>query len=491
MSSKQYRPWTPHATYLLPPSPHDWLSKDHLVFFVMDVVERLDLHDIEGPMQEKDPRGNRPFHPRMMTGLLLYGYCTGVVSSRKLDKATYEDVATRVLTGDEHPDYTRISEFRRKHLKALQGLYGQVLRFCRDAGLVKLGHVSLDGTKVAANASKHKAMSHERMKKTEAELAAEVAKILRRAEEVDQAEDALFGKDRRGDELPAEWADPKTRLAKIRDGLAKLQAEAAAAKARELDGRAIEAEANADPRAEEKRTRAEEAAERARAKAKAAGVDEPDLFARDPEMLPSHQVQTDKDGNPDPKAQRNFTDPDSRIMKRGNEFLQGYNCQAVVDEHSQVIVAQALTNQPPDPEHLIPMMLLLAMENGVLPDKLTADNGYYTDANAAWCAEWGVDAYISTGRTPHGMTAPLPGRRETLGKTAMREKLSTETGRKTYSRRKVIVEPVFGQIKEARGLRRFHLRGLNKVRGEWSLICTTHNLLKLYRSARSRSEPDA
>lgn len=491
MSAKQYRPWTPHATYLLPPSPHDWLSKDHLVFFVMDVVERLDLREIEGPMQDKDPRGNRPFHPRMMTGLLLYGYCTGVVSSRKLDKATYEDVATRVLTGDEHPDYTRISEFRRKHLKALQGLYGQVLRFCRDAGLVKLGHVSLDGTKVAANASKHKAMSHERMKKTEAELAAEVAKILQRAEEVDQAEDALYGKDLRGDELPAEWADRETRLARIRDGLAKLQAEAAATKARELDGRAIEAAANADPRADEKRAKAEEAAQHARTKAQAAGMDEPDLFARDPELLPSHQVQADKDGNPDPKAQRNFTDPDSRIMKRGNEYLQGYNCQAVVDEHSQVIVAQALTNQPPDPEHLIPMMLLVAMENGVLPQKLSADNGYYTDANAAWCAEWGVDAYISTGRVPHGATVLPPGHRETQGKTAMREKLSTETGRKTYSRRKVIVEPVFGQIKEARGLRRFHMRGLTKVRGEWSLICTTHNLLKLYRSARSQSEPDA
>jgi hypothetical protein len=178
-------------------------------------------------------------------------------------------------------------------------------------------------------------------------------------------------------------------------------------------------------------------------------------------------------------------------MKRGNEYLQGYDCQAVVDSESQVIVAQGLTNQAPDPEHLIPMMLLVAMENGRLPGVLTADNGYYTDANAAWCAEWGIDAYIATGRLPHGAWVPQTGRRESATKGAMREKVSSESGRRIYSRRKVIAEPVFGQIKEARGLRRCHLRGQSKVRGEWSLICTTHNLLKLYRKSRSSRDPNA
>ena len=488
---KQYRSWLPRQPLIFPPSPTDWLPQGHLAYFILEVVEKLSLEAMDRSYQEKDHRGTHPFHPRMMTSLLLYGYCTGVTSSRKIETATHDDVAMRVLAGGEHPDHTRISEFRRKHLNALKSVWVEVLVLCQRGGLVKLGHVALDGTKVAANASKHKAMSHERMLKTEAELTSQVEAMLARAEEVDASEDAQYGKDRRGDELPEKLANPETRREWIRQELAKIQAEAAAAKARELAGRAANAQATADPRAEEKRVKADEAASRARAKAAAAGVTELDLCPRDPEDLPSHQVQTDADGNPHPKAQRNFTDPDSRIMKAGGDFVQGYNCQAAVDEHSQVIVAQAVTNQAPDCEHLVPMMILLASEHGRMPDRLTADNGYYTDANAAWCAEWGIDPYLATGRLPHGGDTLKPGRHESPTKLAMRQKLSTPEGHGVYARRKCIVEPVFGQIKDSRGIRRFRLRGLRKVRGEWSLICTTHNLLKLYRTKRRERESDA
>ncbi|MBM4394456.1 MAG: IS1182 family transposase [Deltaproteobacteria bacterium] len=395
---KQYRPWLPRHPLMFPPSPTDWLAADHLAYFILDLVEQLDLSEIDRAYQVKDHRGERPYHPRMMTALLLYAYCTGEASSRKIEQATSDDVAMRVLAGGEHPDHTRISEFRRKHLNALRTVWVQVLRFCRNAGLVKLGHVALDGTKVKANASKHKAMSYERMLKNDAELAAEIDALLHRAEETDRAEDAEYGKDRRGNELPDELARRETRRERIREGLAKLQAEAAAARARELAERAEEAEAAGKAGAAQKRSVADGAAKRAQEKAEGAGISELDLSPRDPETLPSHQVQTDAEGNPHPKAQRNFTDPDSRIMKQGGDYVQGYNCQAAVDAESQVIVAQAVTNQPPDCEHLIPMMLLVASECGLLPKTATADNGYYSDANAAWCAERGVDAHLATGR---------------------------------------------------------------------------------------------
>jgi transposase len=498
---KQYRPWLPRHPHLLPPSPEEWLPEGHLAYFILDLVEQLDLTPLKEAIRTKDRRGTRPYNPTMMVALLLYGYCQGVPSSRKIERATFEDMGTRVIAAGEHPDHTRISEFRRVNLKVLAALFMQVLRMCQKAGLVKLGHVSLDGTKVAANASKHKAMSYERMGRSEAELAAEVAALLRQAEETDESEDKLYGKNRRGDELPEELARREKRLEVIRRAKAELEAEAAAARARELEQRAAAAriaaataEASASEKAQSRVERAEteasQAADKAHETAEAAGMPVADLMPRDPEDLPSHQVRTDCDGNPDPKAQRNFTDSDSRIMKAGSDYVQGYNCQAAVDEHSQIIVAQAVTNEPPDPEHLIPMMILLACECGMLPGVLTADNGYFSDANAAWCAEWGCDAYLATGRLPHG-TAALPnGRRESPTKAAMREKLSTAHGRRTYSRRKTIVEPVFGQIKGARGLDHFLLRGLRKARGEWSIMCTTHNLLKLYRRGRNRL-PDA
>jgi transposase len=495
--ANSFRPWAPRQQFLLPPSPMEWLSDDHLVYFVLDVVEQLDLSKIERRYLEKDGRGTRPYDPTMMVALLVYGYCIGVASSRRLERATYEDVAFRVLSGGEHPDHTRISEFRRVNISELAELFVQVLRLCQEAGLVKLGHVSLDGTKVQANASKHKAMSYERMKENEKRLLAEVEELMQRAEAADGEEDAKFGKGRRGDELPEELARRETRLARIREAKKKLEAEAAAARAVELReqaeraSRAVE-EADDDERprkehrAQRVEERAKEASERAKKKAAEAEQDEPRLERKDEEGLPQHQVGSDKDGKPTPKAQRNFTDPDSRIMKKGSDYLQGYNAQTLVDEANQVIVAQALTNQAPDVEHLVPMLDRLEAACGARPKKLSADSGYWSEANARHCEQSGIDAYLAVDRDKHNRkTTPAHGRPpENLdARGRMKRKLATARGRAVYARRKAIVEPPFGQIKEARGFRRFLLRGKKKVRGEWALICATHNLLKLYGAA--------
>lgn len=481
----------------MPPSPEEWLASDHLVYFLLDVGEVLDLRAIEARYQSKDSRGTRPYDPRMMVLLLLYAYCVGRPSSRRIERATYEDVGFRVLTGGQHPDHTRISEFRRENLAELRGLFLQVLRLCQEAGLVKLGHVALDGTKMGANASKHKAMSYERMKKVEAELAAEVDELLKKAETADADEDERYGPSRRGDELPDELQRRESRLAKLRAAKKKLEAEAAAAKARERRERANEAQRDAEaaspeeePKAERRADRAEEdaaeAAERARRRAREADEPEPDLAPRRADEFPSHQVQANRDGEPAPKAQRNFTDAESRIMKTGNGYLQGYNAQVAADGHAQVIVAEHVTNQAPDVQHLAPMLGELEGNCGTLPEVLSADNGYWSEANVKVCADKGVDAYIATGRLKHGEKPPaLRGRvpKNLDAKGRMARKLRTKKGRATYAKRKAIVEPVFGQMKGARGLRGFLLRGLAKVQGEFTLMCTTHNLLKLYRAS--------
>lgn len=524
--AKEYRPWVPGQPFLLPPSPLDWLPPEHLVHFLFDVVEELDLGAITGAIQAKDARGTRPYHPRMMTALLLYGYCVGLASSRKLEQATYTDVAFRVLTGGCHPEHAAIANFRRTHLTALAQLFVQVLRLCQQAGLVKLGHVALDGTKVQANASKHKAMSYERMLKTEVELKAEIAQLLAAAEQVDQAEDALYGA-ARGDELPEELQRRERRVAKIRAAKAALEAEAAATRAQEVAAQAEaarqkvaataaaeraaaeraaeqacaraaaaqgQAQAKADARAaaareaaEAQRAAAQTPAERRRATAAEAEQQQAEAAARPAAVAPAdeaaawpkHRVPADAHGDPTPEAQRNFTDGDSRIMKRGSEYLQGYNAQSAVDEEHQIIVGQGVTNQAPDVEHLPPMLDEIARNCGRLPERMTGDCGYFSEENARRCADRGVDAFLAVGRQKHGAkpgVAPAP---EGEQKRAMREKLNRATGRATYARRKAVVEPVFGQIKEARGFRRFLLRGLERVRGEWALICTGHNLLKL------------
>ena len=461
MTQKQYRAWTPEQTYLLPPSPRDWLPEDHLVHFVMDVVSSLDIAEIHKIYQEKDHRGERPWDPRMMLSLLVYGYCIGVRSSRRLERATYEDVAFRLLTGDNHPDHSVISEFRRIHLDAISALFLQVLKLCQRAGMVKLGRVALDGTKVQANASKHKAMSYAYMQRAEAELKAEIQAMLKEAADADTQEDSIHGRGKKEEDVPKELKRRQDRLARLQKAKAELEKEA-------------------------EDTRAEVLAERERKK-------NPPEDPPPPE-LPSHQVPHDAEGKPKPTAQRNFTDSESRIMKSGKDYVQGYNGQIVVDEAQQVIVAAELTNQPSDSRHFAAMMAATEENCGAKPVQALADAGYYSAENVRYGEELGMDVLISVGREKHvlkeevkteeatGKAEEVGGKtEEAAGKAEMRKNLQSAIGKPAYSRRKCIVEPVFGQIKSARGLRQFLLRGLEKVKGEWSLDCTCHNLLKLFR----------
>jgi len=446
--SKSYRPFEPKQKHLLPPSPEEWLPEGHLAYFVQDVVAALDLRPFLA-YYERDHRGAPPHHPAMMVGLLVYAYCVGVPSSRKIERKTYEDVAFRVLAAGNHPDHTRISEFRRIHAKLLAGFFVQVLQLCSKAGLVSLGHVALDGTKLKANASKHKAMSYAHMKAQEAELQKKVQALLAAAEAADAEDDARLGQGVRGEELPKELQRAESRLAKIQEAKAALEAEAKAAQ--EQDAR-----------------------------------EKDDPPSGPSSELPSHQVPHRADGTPKDKAQRNFTDPESRIQKSSEGFVQGYNGQAVVDERAQIIVAQALTNQAPDVEHLLPLLEQVEANLGIRPEKLSADAGYFSEGNAAVLADKGVEAFVPPRREKHGQAPPVAGEPPPLTAKArerMAYKLKTERGKTEYAKRKGIVEPVFGQIKAVRGFRQLLRRGLEAARTEWSFICTTHNLLKLYRSA--------
>ena len=430
--SKTCLPYDPDQQLLLPQALQEWLPEDHLAYFISDIVDQLDLSEITA-RYEGERRGGPPYNPRMMVKVLLYGYCIGVPSSRRIAQRLHEDIAFRVLAANNTPDFRTVSDFRKDHLAALSGLFLQVLVFCRRAGLVKLGHVALDGTKVRANASKHKAMSYKRMKEREGQLQGEVDELLRRAREVDEEEDRRYGKDKRGDELPEELAFRKGRLEKIREAMAALEAEARA-----------EAE-QAEPE----------------------GRNHP--------------------GVPDDKAQRNFTDPESRIMPAsgGRDFLQAYNCQAVVDHEHQVIVATRATNVSSDKQLAVVMVGEVIANTGTVPKEVSADAGYYSATAVAGLQALGTDPFVAPEKTRHG-TRPPPAPRGRIPKDLgprerMRRKLQTKRGRRRYALRMETVEPVFGRIKQGRGFRQFLLRGLEKVQGEWSLICTGHNLLKLFR----------
>lgn len=491
MTKKQYRPWNPDQTYLIAPSPRDWLPEGHLAYFILEVVAELDLSAIEAAVQAKDPRGQQPYHPQMMVALLLYSYCTGTFSSRRIALATYEDVATRFITGDQHPFFTRIAAFRRDHLPALGQLFVQAVKLCARAGLVKLGHVSLDGTKIKANASKHRAMSYDRMKTEEKRLQDEIAALLAQAESADAAEDATFGPDRDGTDVPTELRHRESRLKKIREAKAALEEEARAARAAQLREQAARNEQISASHPDPQQRKA--AATNAKKRVAAAEALDPKKDDEDPPgdepgtpTLPLHRPPVDPSGAPKAKAQRNFTDPDSRIMvDNTGGFVQAYNAQAAVEEGSQVIVATAVSNQPPDTQYLQPVVDAVEKVAGALPKVLTADAGYYSAENAAWCEGKGIDAYISVSRQRHGPAPPpcdAPPPDAATPKEKMAAKLNTKAGREMYRKRKTIPEPVFGQIKEARGFRRFLLRGITKVRHEWDLICATHNLLKLFRA---------
>jgi hypothetical protein len=390
-----------------------------------------------------------------------------------------------VIAQEQHPDHTVISEFRRRHLQTLQDLFLQTVRLCQAAGLVKLGRVALDGTKVKANASKHKAMSYDRMLKSEAELKAEIDQLLTQAEATDQEEDRRHGKGRRGDEVPAELRRREDRRTRIAAARAALEAEAQAARKRELEAQA-EAAADQARTAPDEATR-ERAAARAEQKTAAAEklAAEPAPEPESESEWPQHQVPHTPEGKPTDKAQRNFTDPESRIMKRDGAYLQGYNAQAAVDAEHQVIVGCGLTNQAPDVQHLPPMLDAVHAVTGSYPEQLLADAGYWDETHVDYCEARGVDPYLATGRQPHGEPPPTVRGRPPAdldAKGRMRRKLHTQRGRATYAQRKQIVEPVFGQIREAQGFRHLLLRGLEQARAEWALICAAHNLLKLHRA---------
>lgn len=453
MSTPRFAAYDPDQILLLPPQMRDWLAEDHLVYFILDVVSELDLSPIIN--KYNGSKGGRPpMSPRMMVGLLVYGYCVGICSSRKIEQATYEQVPFRVLSADQHPDHDTIANFRREHLTELAGLFTQVLELCQQAGLVKLGHVALDGTKFKANASKHKAMSYGRMEPKIVELETQIEELMDQAEAADQAEDQHHGKGKRGDELPDELRHKQSRLAKIKEAKAALEAQA---KQRAKDEQTKRDQVNAQREAQGKKPVAHR-------------------------KLP---VDTPRE-----KEQRNFTDPDSRIMKDGatKAWVQGYNAHAAVDDQAQIIVAADVTQQTNDKQQLEPMVEQIKSNTGQKPDQLSADNGYYSDRNAEYLEGESIDGHLATGRQKHSQTPPPPPRggipKSATTREKMDRKLRTKKGRATYRKRKQIVEPVFGQTKACRGIRGFMLRGHEAVRGEWRLICATGNLLKLFRSGR-------
>jgi transposase len=487
--SKHYRAWTPEQTFLLPPSPMDWLPEGHLAYFVLEVVRELDLGAIEGAIQQKDPRGERPYAPKMMTSLLLYAYCAGVFSSRKIERATYEDVAFRVIAGGSQPHFTTVNAFRLVHREALAGLFVQVLRLCVRAGLKTMGHVSLDGSKVQANASKHKAMSYGRMKDDEKRLAAEIEALLRRAEETDAKEDAEYGRDKRGDELPAELQRREERIRRIREVKAELEKEAAEARAATLRENAQELRQIVADHATAPKARGAAATLATKADQRANELDPRDDDDDDDggrgAQLSLHRVPATPEGKPKDKAQRNFTDGDSRIMMRNGVFMQAYNAQAAVSE-DQIIVAHGISNNGGDAEHLVPMLERVRENCGQMPAVFTADNGYLSEANCGYCETSGIDAYIALRKKDAKSTDFPPSTSADHARFAMQVKLHTPAGRAIYARRKVLTEPVFGQIKSAMGFRRFSLRGLLKVPSEWAIVATCHNLLKLFRRGPTR-----
>jgi transposase len=432
--AKGYRSYLPEQDLLLPPSLREWLAEDHLVYFVSDVVDQLDLSAMYA-VYEKEERGQPPYDPRLMTKLLVYGYCTGVFSSRSIQKRLREDIPFKVLAAGNEPDFRTISDFRKIHIEVLQNLFEQILAMALECGAIKLGRVSLDGTKLKANASKHKAMSYSRMKEKQPQLKEEVKQLLEQAEAADQEEDRRYGS-QRGDELPEELRRRETRLAKIQ-----------------------QAKKVVEQRAREKAAEEGKSAEEA------------------------------KGAKPDDKDQYNFTDPESRIMKGADGFVQGYNAQAAVEPTLLLIVGQSVTEAANDKQQLKPMVELIEQQSGQRPEAILADNGYCSEENlehleSAEQPERKIEGFIATGKQKHGEHR-IPAKRGPLPKDAtrvdrMKRKLKTKVGKAVYAARKCVVEPVFGQIKQARGFRQFLLRGKDKVKGEWALVCLTHNILRLH-----------
>lgn len=446
---KTYRDWSPNQPSIFPPSPRDWLPEDDLVYFLLDTVASFDLASFFA-YYERETRGQPPFHPRMMVCLLLYCYATGTRSSRKIMRRCQVDVACRIIVGEDIPDFRTISDFRKKHLDRLEALFVDVLKLCALAGLAKVGTIALDGTKIKANASRHKAMSYDRMPEEEARLKREIAAILAEAESADATEDAAHGPGRRGDELPEELARRQSRLAKIQQAKALLE--------------------------ERARTEAAEEAARRQEEGKAP-----------PTVAPA-------DALPQPKDQINFTDPESRIMKVSNKgWDQCGNAQAVANE-DQIILAADVTDQTNDKRQALPMVdqacanLEAAGVKGAI-GAAVMDSGFYSEANTQGLESRGIDPYVATERLKHHEEiAQAPRGRipaALSAKQRMARKLRTKKGRATYAKRKGMIEPIFGQLKQVLGFRQFSLRGLAQMRGEWRLLCAVHNLLKLWRAEQA------
>jgi transposase len=458
---KTYRPWEPERYRQDAHSPAAKLPEGDLVFFLLDTVPQLELGRFYAPY-EHDTRGAPPYDPAMMVCLLLYAYCVGVFSSRKIALACERNLAFLAIVGQDRPDFRTISDFRKLHLEAFKDVFVQVVRLAAEAGLVKLGNVATDGTKIQGNASRHKAMSYGYMKKEVERLREDIEALVTQAYQQDEADDAALGS-RRGDELPAELVRREDRLARIEAAM-----------------RRLEARAKAEAAAERQR-RAEAEAERQRTGKKRRG-----------------KAPTPVEDSPDDKAQSNFTDPELHIMRTNNKGWEYCgNAQASVDGACQIIVACDVTDATNDKQQAEPMaqatrtnLAHAGLERpkdeagAVHPIPATLDNGYYSEAAVAALETLGFDPYIAIGRQRHhGPQAAVPETPATV-QERMAAKVQTPAGKALYARRKVIVEPVFGQIKEARGFRRFLLRGLEKIRGEWRLVCLTHNLLKMWRYGR-------
>jgi len=432
-----FLPYEPNQDFLLPPSLSEWLPENHLGYFVSEIIDRLDLEKFYA-RYEGDGRRNQPYDPAMLVKVLVYGYATGVFSSRKMARKLYEDVAFRILGAGNFPSHRTICDFRLRHLPELKELFVQVAQLARELGLVKLGTIALDGTKVKANASKHKAMSYGRMREQEQKLKQEIEALLERARTTDAQEDARLGMDQVDEDLPLELQRRQERLVKIEAAKARVEARQAEA----------DRERGRHPDDEQRR---------------GGGAGRP--F--------KHPL-----GEPDDKAQDNFTDPQSRIMKLGGSFEQCYNAQAVVDGENQLIIANGLTHNAADNGELLPMVEAVKNNLGELPERVLTDSGYRSEQAFAALEEIGVEALVALGREGKGPTAIDPKRYPASARMA--ERLAGAEGQAHYRRRKVIVEPVFGWIKHVMGFRQFSLRGLNKVPGEWSLVCLALDVRRMW-----------
>lgn len=457
--NKRFRVCDFNQPFLLPPSLQDWLPEGHLARFVADVANELDLSSIYAEYERSDGRGLSAYHPLLLTRLLLYGYSIGVTSSRAIEKATYDNVAFRYLAADQHPDHDTIANFRRQHLEALGSLFLQALRLCHKAGLVKLGSVALDGTKILANASTHRSVTHEQLKESEHYWKSVVARLLVEAEKTDEREDEQFGRGQSGDPLPEELAHAQSRLARIQQAKAELEQEAQQKLEAATQGQ-VERKSGR-PRKEDQSTPR-------------------DPQERDKEKKRRRRAKRNAEG---PTRQYNFVDPDSRVMRDNGRkcFVQGYNAQIAVDTHQQVIVAAEVTQQVTDREQLLVMVDSIRASTQTSPQTVLADAGYWDTASLRELLSQGIQVLMSPDgevQLESGLATTVPKNEEAR---RMRELLHSPAGRVLYLLRQATVEPVFGCIKEARGLRRFRFRGFRRVGWEWKLICATHNLLKLFR----------